>query len=319
MGILVTGGAGFIGSHLLERLLEEGRPCVCLDNFDDFYPPAIKRKNVERFLRSADFRLVEGDIRDPGSMVRASRAMEISAVIHLAARAGVRPSIQEPRLYQDVNINGTMNVLEFARSKGIRRLVYASSSSVYGNNEKIPFGEDDPVDHPISPYAATKRAGELLCHAYSHLYGIDITCLRLFTVYGPRQRPEMAIHSFTKRIDRGLPVEVFGDGSSQRDYTFVSDIVDGVVAALDRTAGYHVYNLGESRTVTLLELIAHIEEALGKKALIEKLPEQPGDARRTFADISRARNDLGYNPSVPIDKGIPLFVEWFKEAKRHEV
>ncbi len=318
VGILVTGGAGFIGSHLIERLLQEGRPCVCLDNFDDFYPPDIKRANIEPFHTSPEFRLVEGDIRSPACLQQASKAMKITTIVHLAARAGVRPSILHPLLYHEVNITGTMHILEFARQEGITQLVFASSSSVYGNSDRIPFREDDPIDRPISPYAATKRAGELLCHTYSYLYGMHITCLRFFTVYGPRQRPEMAIHAFTRRIHAGEPIHIYGDGTSQRDYTFISDIIDGVMAALDRPQGYQLFNLGESRTVTLVDLIAYIEEALGKKALVQKLPEQPGDVRRTYADISKARRLLNYSPSVPIEKGIPLFVEWFLNMKQRD-
>jgi len=315
MGILVTGGAGFIGSHLIGALLAQGRACACLDNFDTFYAPRIKGRNIEEFLSHPDFRLVEGDIRDQESLTRAAGAMDISFIVHLAARAGVRPSLMEPLLYQDVNITGTMNVLEFARRREIKHLVFASSSSVYGDNEKVPFHEDDRVDHPISPYAATKKAGELLCHTYAHLYGIDITCLRFFTVYGPRQRPEMAIHAFTRKIDEGAPLQIFGDGTSQRDYTYISDIIDGVVRAMDRLSGYQIFNLGESKTVSLVEVINLIEDALGKKARLENLPPQPGDVLRTYADITRARQCLDYRPKVTIQKGIPRFVKWFRSMK----
>lgn len=316
MGILVTGGAGFIGSHLVERLLELGHPCVCLDNFDPFYPEQIKRRNLAGFAGHPNFRLVEGDLRDPEAYQRVARTMEISTIVHLAARAGVRPSLEQPLLYSEVNLIGTMRLLEFAREKGIRKFVFASSSSVYGNNEKVPFHEDDRVDWPISPYAATKKAGELLCHTHAHLYGMDITCLRFFTVYGPRQRPEMAIHKFTRRIDRGEPIPLYGDGLSERDYTYISDIIQGVVGAIENVSGYEIVNLGESRTVKLRELIERIEAALGKKARIERLPEQPGDVRRTYADVGRARQRYGYNPQVPIEEGIPRFVEWYRREAR---
>lgn len=320
MGILVTGGAGFIGSHLVERLLELGHACVCLDNFDPFYPEVIKRRNLETCAVHPNFRLVEGDLRDPEAYQRVARTMEISTIVHLAARAGVRPSLEQPLLYSEVNLIGTMRLLEFARQKGIRRFVFASSSSVYGNNEKVPFHEDDRVDWPISPYAATKKAGELLCHTHAHLYGMDVTCLRFFTVYGPRQRPEMAIHKFTRRIDRGEPIPLYGDGLSERDYTYISDIIQGVVGAIENVSGYEIVNLGESRTVRLRELIERIETALGKKARIERLPDQPGDVRRTYADVGRARQRYGYNPQVPIEEGIPRFVEWYlREARQYPV
>ncbi len=316
MGTLVTGGAGFIGSHLVERLLEEGRPCVCVDNFDDFYDVSIKRRNIAKALESRDFVLVEGDITEAETYRKIEAVMEINEIVHLAARAGVRPSLEQPLLYEHVNLHGTMMLLEFARRKEIDRFLFASSSSVYGNNEKVPFHEDDRVDHPISPYAATKKAGELLVHTYAHLYGIACTCLRFFTVYGPRQRPEMAIHKFTRLIDEGKPIPMFGDGTSERDYTYISDIIQGVTAALDRLEGYQIINLGESQTISLRDLIALIERALGKKARIERLPNQPGDVRRTFADIGRARERLGYAPAVPVEEGIPLFVEWYRSMRR---
>ena len=316
MGILVTGGAGFIGSHLLERLLADGQACVCLDNFDPFYPEAIKRRNLAGCLGHRDFRLVEADLRDPEAYRKIEGTMQISAIVHLAARAGVRPSLEQPLLYGDVNLNGTLRLLEFAREKGIQRFVFASSSSVYGNNEKIPFHEDDRVDWPISPYAATKKAGELLCHTHSHLYGIACSCLRFFTVYGPRQRPEMAIHQFTRKIDRGETLSLYGDGSSERDYTYISDIIQGVMGAIERVSGYEIVNLGESRTVSLKELVERIEKSMGKKARILRMSEQPGDVRRTCADISRARERYGYNPQVPIEEGIPRFVEWYQARAR---
>jgi UDP-glucuronate 4-epimerase len=318
MGILVTGGAGFIGSHLLERLLEEGHDCLCIDNFDDFYPEPIKRANLRTAMAHPRFRLVEADIRDPGAYDKVEQTMEIATVVHLAAKAGVRPSLEQPLLYEQVNVHGTMMLLDFARRKKIDRFVFASSSSVYGNNEKIPFHEDDRVDWPISPYAATKKAGELLAYTYAHLYGMAVTCLRFFTVYGPRQRPEMAIHKFTRKIDRGESVPVFGDGSSERDYTYITDIIQGVTASMERLDGFQTINLGDSRTVSLKELIETIEKALGKKARRERMPEQPGDVRKTCADIRRAGERLGYVPGVPIEEGISLFVDWYRATKKEE-
>ena len=315
MRILVTGGAGFIGSHLLERFLEEGHDCLCVDSFDDFYPEAIKRTNLQGCVSHPRFRLLESDIRDPCTYEKIERTMEISAIVHLAARAGVRPSLEQPLLYEQVNVHGTMMLLDFARRKKIDRFVFASSSSVYGNNEKIPFHEDDRVDWPISPYAATKKAGELLAHTYTHLYGLACTCLRFFTVYGPRQRPEMAIHKFTRKIDAGEPVPVFGDGSSERDYTYISDIIDGVVAATERLGGFQTINLGDSRTVSLKKLIESIENSLGRKARLEWMPEQPGDVRKTCADIRTARERLGFVPAVPIEEGIGRFVEWYRTTQ----
>ena len=311
----MTGGAGFIGSHLLERLLSEGHDCLCVDNFDDFYPEAIKRTNLRGCLANPRFRLIESDIRDPDTYGKIEQTMEISTIVHLAAKAGVRPSLEQPVLYEQVNVHGTMLLLDFARRKRIDRFVFASSSSVYGNNEKIPFHEEDRVDRPISPYAATKKAGELLAHTYVHLYGMACTCLRFFTVYGPRQRPEMAIHKFSRKIDAGEPVPVFGDGSSERDYTYISDILQGVMAAMDRFDGFQTINLGDSRTVSLKDLIRSIEKALGKKARVEWMPEQPGDVRRTCADIQRARDRLGYVPKVPIEEGIARFVQWVRAVQ----
>ena len=311
--ILVTGGAGFIGSHLVKRLLDEGRHVTCLDNFDPFYPAEIKRRNLEPVRSHPGFRLVEGDIRNPRDVQSAVTGCD--GVVHLAARAGVRPSISEPGLYTDVNIQGTVAVLEASREAGIRNLVFGSSSSVYGNSRRVPFAETDPVDRPISPYAATKRAGELLCHTYHHLHGMEINCLRFFTVYGPRQRPDLAIHRFTHLIEAGQPIPVYGDGTSQRDYTFVDDILDGVTKSLEHWSGFQIYNLGESRTVELRYLIELIEQNLGAKAQISRQPCQPGDVDRTYAEISKARSELGYNPTVSIEEGIRQFAEWFRSEK----
>lgn len=310
--VLVTGAAGFIGSHLCETLLGQGRTVVGLDNFDSFYNPAIKRQNLEGCRRNSRFLLVEGDIRDAAAVDRAIE-QGVDAIVHLAARAGVRPSIENPLLYQDVNVNGTAVLLEAARKHAIPRFIFASSSSVYGNNSKVPFSETDPVDHPISPYAATKKAGELLCYTYHHLFGIHATCLRFFTVYGARQRPDLAIHKFTRLIESGRPIPVFGDGSMMRDHTYIDDIIAGVVAALDRANGYRVYNLGESRPISLSVLIESIEKALGRKANIDRQPLQPGDVEKTYADVERAMKELDYEPKTELHAGLRNFVAWFRE------
>jgi len=310
--ILITGGAGFIGSHLCQRLVANSHRVICLDNFDPFYDPGIKRRNLEPLAGNGAFRLVEGDIRDLDLLERIFVGADAPrVVVHLAAKAGVRPSIEDPLTYQDVNVTGTANLLEMSRRHGVEKFIYASSSSVYGNNRKIPFAEDDPVDHPISPYAATKKAGELLCHTYHHLYRLPMFCLRFFTVYGPRQRPEMAIHKFARLIRDGETLPVFGDGCTDRDYTYIDDIVSGVVRAIERCSGYRIYNLGESQTTTLKRLITLLEQSMGSTAKIEHLPMQPGDVERTYADLTRSRAELGYAPAVPVERGIPLFVEWF--------
>lgn len=313
VSVLVTGAAGFIGSHLTEALLAAGEVVVGLDNFDPFYPRAVKEANLAAARDHAAFTLVEGDIRDADAL--ASLPHGVDAVIHLAALAGVRPSIAEPERYADVNLMGTQRLLRFARERGIRRFVFASSSSVYGNSPTVPFSEDDPVDHPISPYAATKKAGELLCHAATHLDGISTICLRLFTVYGPRQRPDLAIHKFARLMAEGEPIPMFGDGSTSRDYTYVTDILDGVLRALEWTRGrdgaWEVVNLGESRTVTLADMIRILGEEMGVEPVIRRLPPQPGDVDRTFADVSRARRILGYDPRVEFREGVQGFLAWF--------
>jgi len=314
--ILVTGGAGFIGSHVVERLLEEDRSVVVLDNFDDYYDPQIKRRNVEIALGSECYRLVEGDIRDSGLLDRLFGEHGFSAVIHLAARAGVRPSIEDPIEYASVNLDGTTRLLEACRSHQVDRFLFGSSSSVYGNNQKVPFAESDPVDHPISPYAATKKAGEILCHAYHHLFGMKIACLRFFTVYGPRQRPEMAIHKFAAGMLRGETIEQFGDGLSARDYTYVADIVDGVMRALDRTESYHIWNLGGSRTIQLGQLIEAIGRVLEVEPKVRRLPVQPGDVERTWADTALAKRELDWEPRVALEDGLKIFCEWFKHQAR---
>ncbi len=317
MNVLVTGGAGFIGSHLCERLLERGDTVVCIDDFNDYYDPRIKRRNLAKCLERASFRLIEGDILDEKTLDRAFGEVDCDVVVHLAARAGVRPSIQQPVLYEKVNVHGTTLLLEQVRKRGIRKFVFASTSSVYGANKKVPFAEEDRVDNPISPYAATKKSCELICHTYHHLFGIDTTCLRFFTVYGPRQRPDMAVHKFTRLIDTGQPVPMFGDGSSRRDYTYVDDIMQGVLNAIDRCEGYEIFNLGESRTVALIDLIRLIEQYLGKEAKIKRLPEQPGDVPITYADITKARQKLGYNPRFPLEEGLRRFVEWYQREKTY--
>ena len=312
--ILVTGGAGFIGSHLVDRLLSEGdRQVSVVDDFNDFYDPRIKRQNVNRQKENPNYRLFEGDIRDKATLETIFQDNDFQCIVHLAARAGVRPSLQQPLLYSETNVAGTLNLLELAREHNIKQFVFGSSSSVYGINAKVPFSEEDPIRQPISPYAATKAAGELLCHTYTHLYGIRCLCLRFFTVYGPRQRPDLAIHKFAKLISEKKPIPVFGDGTTRRDYTFVDDIIAGVRASIDyEKSDYEVINLGESRTVELRELITLLEKELGERAQIDRQPLQPGDVPQTFADITKARRLLGYNPQTQIEDGIQRFIEWFR-------
>ena len=316
MRVLLTGIAGFIGSHLGARLLARGDELIGLDAFDEtLYPAALHERNLATLAGDPRLQLVRGDVLDAPLIDRLLEERRPDVVVHLAALAGVRPSIAQPRRYQKVNIEGTLNLLEACRAAGVRRFVFASSSSVYGARSNTPFREDDAADRPASPYAATKRAGELLCANYSHLYEIATTALRFFTVYGPRQRPEMAIHKFARLIERGEPVPLFGDGSPARDYTYVDDILDGVIASIDRcTGGVHrVYNLGGSRTTTLAELVRLLEVALGKPARLERHPDQPGDVPITFASVERAQRELGYAPKVPIEEGIARFCAWFRE------
>lgn len=309
MKVLVTGGAGFIGSHLCDALLARGDEVTVLDNFNDFYDPAIKRGNAAA-LQGA--RIVEGDIRDESLVNKLFAEGQFDTVVHLAAMAGVRPSLKDPLLYQDVNLKGTMVLLEATRSRPGTKFVFASSSSVYGGNTKVPFHEDDPVLTPISPYAATKRSSELLAWTHHHLFDIPTTGLRFFTVYGPRQRPEMAIHKFVRLIMNGESIPFFGDGSTRRDYTYVSDIIDGVVRSIDHCEGYELYNLGESETTSLAELVEAIGKACGREPIIDRQPMQPGDVVITFADVSKAKEKLGYRPGVPVSKGLGLFVDWFR-------
>lgn len=315
MNILVTGAAGFIGSHTAERLIELGHFVTGVDNFDPFYPVRIKQLNLSGLLKNQQFQFHDADIRDHKTMDGIFSANKIDLVIHLAAKAGVRPSIDSIAEYYDVNVNGTVSLLESMRIHEVKKLVFASSSSIYGNNKKVPFSETDRVDNPISPYASTKKSGELLCHVYNHLYEFDITCLRFFTVFGPRQRPDLAIHKFTKLIDEGKPIPFYGDGSTSRDYTYVEDIVNGINCALSHIGGYKIYNIGESKVINLKKLVETIENILGKKAILNQLPLQPGDVTKTYADISKAKEEIGYNPKYDIETGIRKFVEWYKSNK----
>lgn len=315
MKILITGAAGFIGSHVTDALLTRGDEVTGLDNLNNYYDPGIKRRNLTAARQVEAFRFVEGDILDDSLLKKLFEEQAFDVIVHLAARAGVRPSLQNPILYEEVNCRGTLNLLEAARQHNIRRFVFASSSSVYGNVKEIPFREDARIDKPVSPYAATKAAGELYCHNYFHLYRISVNALRFFTVYGPRQRPDMAIHKFTALIDQGKAVPFYGDGSTDRDYTYYTDILAGILAAIDRDLGFQIFNLGESRTTTLAHLVSLIERALGKKAILHKLPMQPGDVERTCADVSRARHLLDYRPSTEVETGIRQFVDWYRQMK----
>ena len=316
MNILVTGGAGFIGSHLCERLLEEGHAVWTFDDLNNFYDPAVKRENLESIRAlGKPFTFVPGDLTDRGALEELFGGVRFDQIIHLAARAGVRPSLQEPALYQRVNVEGTVHLLEAARAHGVKKITIASSSSVYGVNAKVPFSEEDPIFSAISPYAASKLACEALGHVYHHVYGMDVVMLRFFTVYGPRQRPDLAIHKFAQLISAGQPIPVFGDGSTARDYTYVTDTLEGILAATRKEFGFEIFNLGESQTVKLSYLIGLLEQALGRKAVIDWQPAQPGDVPITYANISKARARLGYAPHVKIEEGIPLFVKWFKERQ----
>lgn len=314
MSVLITGAAGFIGSHLTDRLLADGEEVVGLDSFDEFYDPELKRRNLRAAMESDRFSLVEGDIRH--AAVLEHLPDHIEGVVHLAARAGVRPSIEQPILYMDVNVAGTAQLLELARVRGLPWFVFASSSSVYGNTDRSPFKEDDPVDRPISPYAATKKAGELLCHTAAHLSGMACVCLRFFTVYGPRQRPDLAIRKFAGLMMAGEPIPMFGDGTTSRDYTFIDDIMDGVVRAIEyaktHPGAFEVVNLGESQSIVLRDMIDIVGDAMGIEPRIERLPMQPGDVRRTHADISHARELLGYDPQIDFREGMARFADWFR-------
>ncbi len=311
--VLITGGAGFIGSHLTRALLQRGDRITALDNFNDYYDPVIKRRNVASWLEREDYTLVEGDIRDAALVDQLFATHQFDVVVHLAARAGVRPSLQQPILYEEVNCIGTLRLLEAARAHGPQNFVFGSSSSVYGINEKVPFSETDEVNQPISPYATTKRAGELLAYNYHHLYDLKISCLRFFTVYGPAQRPEMAIHKFTDLLARGQAIPVYGDGDSRRDYTYVDDIVDGIIAAMDLAPDFEIFNLGGAETTRLGDLITWIAEDLGVELRVDRLPMQPGDVPITYADVTKAGAMLGYQPKVPIREGIRQFVAWYRQ------
>ncbi|CAN5598988.1 GDP-mannose 4,6-dehydratase [soil metagenome] len=316
MKILVTGGAGFIGSHLVEKLLTAGHAVAILDDFNDFYDPQIKRANIAAVVDQVAVH--QADLRDARAVSAVFRERKFDTVIHLAARAGVRPSISHPQLYYDTNVNGTLHLLEAARAVGIERFIFASSSSVYGLAKTVPFSEDLHLTQTVSPYAATKIAGEFLCSTYSHLYRMRIVALRFFTVYGPRQRPDLAIHRFSRRIWEGQPIDQFGDGTTRRDYTYIDDIIQGVVASLGYEGPlFDIFNLGESETIQLKDLIVQIEQALDRKATINRLPEQPGDVPLTCADISKARRLLGYRPTTPLRDGLPRFVEWFHQTRKN--
>jgi UDP-glucuronate 4-epimerase len=310
MRILVTGGAGFIGSHLVERLLAAGHSVAILDDFNDFYDPRLKHANIARFAK--DVAVHHVDLRDDALVRNLFHHEKFEVIAHLAARAGVRPSIQHPQLYYDTNVTGTLHLLEAARVTGLEKFIFASSSSVYGASKIVPFSENQGLTQTLSPYAATKIAGEFLCSTYSHLYQLRVVALRYFTVYGPRQRPDLAIHQFTRRIYAGQPIEQFGDGTTRRDYTYIDDVIQGTMAALDYEGPrFDIFNLGESDTIQLKDLIVAIENALGKKAKINRLPEQPGDMPLTCADISKARKLLGYNPTTKFGQGLSKFVDWF--------
>ena len=315
MRVLVTGAAGFIGSHLCERLCARGDQVIGFDSFDPFYPREVKEANLAGLRKDARFALVEGDVRDVAALNRAFEQGRPEVVVHLAALAGVRPSLLDPARYADVNVTGTQRIVDGVREHGARRLVFASSSSVYGLDSHPPFKESDPCLKPVSPYASTKRSGELLLFTAHHLYALDITCLRFFTVFGPRQRPDLAIHKFARRIAAGQPIELFGDGTTSRDYTFIDDIIDGVVASIDQQAAepaYRIYNLGGSRPVPLSKLVELLGSAVGKQPVVTYGLEQPGDMKRTLADVTLSRKALGYSPKVSMEEGIARFVDWLK-------
>lgn len=328
MSTLVTGGAGFIGSHVVKKLLKQNKKVICIDNFcaslgvlserggNGFYSPKYKHENIEEFLNNDNFKLYKQDICDLKGLDKIFKENEIDTIVHLAARAGVRSSIENPLLYYQVNVMGTVNLLEMAKKYNVKNFVFASSSSVYGNNEKIPFSEDDRVDNPISPYAASKKSGELICHTYCDLYNINIACLRFFTVYGPKGRPDMAPYKFTELISEGKEIQMYGDGSTFRDYTYVDDIVSGILSSIEylknKRKVYEIFNLGNSKIVELKYLIKTIEKEVGKKAKIRKMPIQAGDVDKTYADLLKSRKLLGYNPKVSIEEGIEKFVKWYK-------
>jgi UDP-glucuronate 4-epimerase len=313
--VFVTGAAGFIGSHVCEAFLSRGERVLGLDNFDPFYDRTTKERHLAILRAHPSFSFAECDIRDAAALSRWGEGVRPDVLVHLAAKAGVRPSLADPAGYADVNVLGTVRMLEWARERAVPRFLFASSSSVYGGNTKVPFSEDDFVDRPVSPYAATKKAGELLCHTYCHLHGMSVAALRFFTVYGPRQRPEMAIHKFTRKILEGKPVDLYGDGSSRRDYTYIDDVVSGVLGAAAAPPGYRVYNLGGSATISLSDLVGLLEKACGRPAVRRYRPTQPGDVPVTYADISRARAEIGYDPRIPVGEGVERFVEWYRRQE----
>jgi len=319
MNIIITGGAGFIGSHLSEKIIDLGHRVICIDDFNDYYDPKIKEDNLKAVVDNNNFILHRVDILDKKRISRIFSEDKIDLVIHLAARAGVRPSISNVLLYEEVNVQGTINMLENCRSYGVDRFIFASSSSVYGGNKKVPFSECDIVDFPVSPYAATKKSGELICYTYHHLYNISIFAFRFFTVYGPRQRPEMAIHKFIRKILNGESIEIFGDGTSSRDYTYIDDIINGLINSLDKVKGYEVINLGNSRPVKLSELIGLIEREANIKANKKYADNQPGDVFTTFAEIKKAEKLIKYHPEIPIEEGIKYFMKWYKNKKKEGI
>ena len=315
MKILVTGGAGFIGSSLCDKLIERGDDVINLDNFNNYYDPKIKWQNIQNVIHSPNYKLYVGDIRDPKILSQIFEVEKPEVVVHLAAMAGVRNSLKDPLDYVDVDVKGTVNLLEFSRKYGIEKFVFGSSSSVYGKNTKVPFKEDDPLEGQVSPYAASKRAGEIYCQTYSEMYNMKISCLRFFTVYGPRQRPEEAIHLFTKLISEGKPIPVFGDGTSKRDYTYIDDVVNGIIKAINTDYEFEIFNIGNSETITLENLIKLLESTIGRKAIIDREPFQLGDVQITYADISKAKKILGYEPKTKIEEGVKKFWEWYKKTK----
>ena len=311
MKVLVTGGAGFIGSHLVSRLLDLGHQVVCIDNFDDYYAPRTKRQNLASALKYTNFRLVEGDILDR-PLVKELLSERHDVLIHLAGRAGVRPSLERPDQYAKVNVEGTLNLLDASRSGHVGHFVFGSSSSVYGLSQSVPYREDDRHLQPASPYGASKLAAEVFCETFHRLYDLPLTCLRFFTVYGPRQRPDMAIHRFARLIQEGMPVPMYGDGTTRRDYTYIDDVIDGIVRAMEQPRGYQVYNLAAGEPIALRNLISTMQRALGKEARVSELPVQPGDVPITFASIERAMRHLGYTPRTKVEEGVTRFVEWFR-------
>jgi len=315
MHIVITGGAGFIGSHLTDKLLALGHKVSVIDSFSPFYDISIKRRNLQKALENKNFSLFEVDICNTDSISEIFVLNNFDLVVHLAAKAGVRPSIMLPQAYFNVNVNGTLNILEACVKQKINKVVFASSSSVYGNSSDVPFRETQNVDNPISPYAASKKAGELICHNYHHLYGLNIFALRFFTVYGPRNRPDMGMYKFCRAIDEGKTIQLYGDGNPRRDFTYIEDIIDGIVRSIENVNGYEVFNLGESRTISVKDLIKVFEDVMGKKAITKNMPMQPGDVFETYADVSKAREMLGYNPQTDIPTGVKKLHEWYQKTK----